>query len=66
MATGSGDKTAKIYEAASGKELFTITGHTDQVWFVKFTPDGKSLATGSFDGTVRLWNIPLWERFMGI
>lgn len=65
MATGSGDKTAKIYEAASGKELFTITGHTDPVWFVKFTPDSKTLATGSFDGTVRLWNIPLWERFMG-
>ena len=66
IATASGDKTVKLLDYTSGKELSAATAHTDQVWSVAFTPDSKTLASGSFDGTVRLWNMPLWERFLGI
>ena len=34
-----------------------LTGHTDSVYSVAFSPDGHTLATGSDDNTVRLWNV---------
>ncbi len=35
----------------------TLTGHTGNVPRVAFSPDGHTLATGSFDNTVRLWDV---------
>ena len=34
-----------------------LTGHTDTVYSVAFSPDGHTLASGSADDTVRLWNL---------
>ena len=39
--TGSGDKTAILWEAASGKKLQTFQGHTDSVKSVALSGDGK-------------------------
>ena len=36
----------------------TCKGHTNDVATVAFSPNGKQLATGSFDRTVRLWRLP--------
>ena len=46
-----------IYDARTGKELTLLTGHTGRVTSLGFPADGRFLASGSFDGTVRLWDI---------
>jgi serine/threonine protein kinase/WD40 repeat protein/tetratricopeptide (TPR) repeat protein len=55
LATCGDDGVVRLWEAATGKPLHDLTGHTDVVWSATFTPDGKRVATGSWDGTVRLW-----------
>ena len=41
IVTGSFDQTAKVWEAASGRELFPLKGHTGLVLCVTFSPDGR-------------------------
>jgi WD40 repeat protein len=57
LATASGDRTARLWDAATGQTTATLTGHTDTVNSVAFSPDGKTIATASSDKTVRLWNV---------
>src|SRR5260370_1175957 len=55
IATGSYDRTAKVWEAATGKEIVTLNGHSATVDAVAFSPDAKTLATGSYASTVKPW-----------
>jgi RNA polymerase sigma factor (sigma-70 family) len=57
LATGSADKTARLWDAALGKEKCTLKGHKNGILVVAFAPDGKTLATGSKDGLVKLWDV---------
>jgi hypothetical protein len=55
--TAGTDKTVRLWDAATREELYRCAGHTDRVAGVAFTPDGRALS-GSWDKTVRLWNLP--------
>ena len=57
LGTGSKDKTARLWDLATGKTIRVFTGHTDAVQGVAFSPDGKYLLTASDDTTARLWDI---------
>ena len=46
-----------MYDARSGVTLKLLTGHTDSVLTVAFSPSGNTLASGGSDGTVRGWNV---------
>jgi len=56
LATASHDKTARLWNTATGACLRTLTGHTDVLNAVAFSPDGRLLATASRDKTARVWN----------
>jgi len=58
LASGSEDKTIRLWEIPSGEERIMLQGHTGVVHSVAFSPDGEYLASGSEDMTVRLWEIP--------
>ena len=58
MASGSSDKTIKLWRVPEGECLDTLEGHTKEIWSIAFSPDGKLLASGGNDWTVRLWNLP--------
>ncbi|KAJ1955307.1 U3 small nucleolar RNA-associated protein [Linderina pennispora] len=55
FATGSQDKTAKVWDTATGKPLGTLQGHKRGVWNVAFSPVDRVIATTSGDRTVKLW-----------
>ena len=52
----SWDDTILLWDADTNTHINALTGHTDRVTSVAFSSDGKTLASGSLDDTVRLWN----------
>jgi len=50
-----------MWDAATGEELLTLSGHGDRVFSVAWSPDGKRLATGSSDGALRVYAIDIHD-----
>jgi WD40 repeat protein/serine/threonine protein kinase/tetratricopeptide (TPR) repeat protein len=58
------DSPVRIWDLATGTELKTLRGHTDEVWSLAFSPDSKRIVSGSMDKTVRVWNVAREEELM--
>src|SRR5262249_53148525 len=56
LASGSRDKTIKLWDPQTAKLEHTLTEHTADVYSVVFSPKGNLMASGSADKTVRLWD----------
>ncbi len=61
IATGSRDKTAKLWDPNTHQELTTLTGHSDSIISLAFSPDGKTLVTGSWDRTAKVWDLSTYK-----
>ena len=47
----------RLWDVATGENIYTFWGHTTDVQSFAFSPDGTLLASGSFDGTILLWDV---------
>ncbi|MEG4202308.1 WD40 repeat domain-containing protein [Microcoleus sp. Pol12A5] len=54
--SASMDKTLKIWDTETGRELKTLTGHSDGVDAVDLAPDGKTAISASMDKTLKIWD----------
>ena len=57
LASGSKDRTARIWDVATGECRRVLRGHAKDVTGVAFAPDGSKLATASRDKTARIWSV---------
>jgi WD40 repeat protein len=64
IATGGADNLAKVWEAATLKEIAKIEGHVGHITALAFNHDGKWLATGSADKELKVWDIATKEMLM--
>jgi WD40 repeat protein len=62
LASGSADKTIKLWDVRTGKETATLKGHTDFVYTVAFSPDEEMLASGGVDRTIILWDVKAGKK----
>ncbi len=57
LASASSDKTIKLWNSTTNREIRTFFGHFDSIWSVEFSHSGLLLVSGSDDNTVKLWSV---------
>lgn len=55
IASAGDDATARIWDAATGRRIFTYLNHDREVFSVAWSPDGQHIASGGWDHTVQVW-----------
>ncbi|MEM1169725.1 MAG: WD40 repeat domain-containing serine/threonine-protein kinase [Cyanobacteria bacterium P01_H01_bin.35] len=56
LVSGSSDDSIKIWHIPTGKMLHTFRGHSDSIYGINISPDGKILVTGSHNN-IKTWNL---------
>ena len=56
VVTASSDKTARLWDSATGRPITALIGHTDRVLWASFAPEGTRVVTASSDKTARIWD----------
>ena len=57
VVTGSEDRTARVWDVRTGRELLVLRGHERPVTSARFSPDGRRVITASRDHDARIWNV---------
>lgn len=57
LVTGAADDSIRVWDTATGEQVFRGLGHQGYVHAVAVTADGKLAASGGTDGVVRLWDL---------
>src|SRR5262249_42161438 len=66
LASGGFDRTVKLWDLATGKELFTMTGHNEPIISLVFTPDSKKLISGTVeDSSSTRTSLKMWDTATG-
>ena len=61
VASGSYDKTVRVWDVQTGQCQYMLEGHSDEINSVVFSPDGSRVASGSNDKTVRVWDVQMGQ-----
>jgi len=56
----------RIWDVQSGTLIHNLQGHVDRVNKIGFSPDGTTLASGSWDNTIKFWDAETGELFHSI
>jgi WD40 repeat protein len=62
--TCGSDCTARIFDAATGRELAVLRGHDGMLYCGEFSPDGSKVITASWDGTAAIWDAATGVRLV--
>jgi WD40 repeat protein len=62
IASGSVDRTIKIWDSSTVTEIRTLIGHTSIVYSVSYSPDGRQIASGGYDNNIKIWDSSTGEE----
>jgi WD40 repeat protein len=57
LLSGGSDRTVRVWDVKSGRQIRSLEGHGAPVWSVTFSPDSRFALSGSQDWTLRLWDL---------
>ncbi len=60
------ENAVSLWDATNGVRLGVLSGHKQSIWSVAFSPDGRTLASSSADGSLRLWNVASRRELMSL